>query len=207
MAGLARLRERIARDDSGFTMLEVVVTMVIMAIVMIIFSTGISQVFGVQSKVDAASNSQSQLNIAFEKLDKQIRYASGISTPGLIGSDPVVEYLTSFTGTDVCTELRLHNGQLQQRTWTHSTAATPPTPSPTVKAPLASSLSGTTPFVVTAASATFNFQRLEIKLTNTSLTGNKAVTRQSDITFTALNTDLTTVSPTICTEGRSAVWA
>ncbi len=201
-----RVRARVV-DEDGFTMLEVVITMVIMGIVMIIFSTGVAQVFGVQNKVDAADNAQSQLNIAFQKLDKQIRYASAISSPGVLNGDPVVEYLTSFTGVDVCTQLRLHNGQLQQRSWPHSSATTPPVPTPTVHAPLASNLSGTTPFTVIAVGIdSSNYQRLEIALTATVGTGSKAVTRKSDITFTALNTYEMPPSGQICAEGRNATW-
>jgi prepilin-type N-terminal cleavage/methylation domain-containing protein len=207
MRVLDRVRPKEAADEQGFTMIEVVVTLVIMSIVMVIFSTGIAQVFGVQNKVDAASNAQGQLTIAFQKLDKQIRYASGISQAGTLNGDPVVEYLTSFTGVNTCTELRLHNNQLQQRTWLQSSAASPPVPSPTVLAPLASYLSGSTPFTVTDAGATYNYQQLEIAVTATYGTGRNAISRQSDITFTALNTTQTANNDSVCTEGRSAPWA
>jgi prepilin-type N-terminal cleavage/methylation domain-containing protein len=222
---ITRLTARLdrARSDDGFTMIEVVVTMVIMAVVLVIFSAGIAQVFGVESKVEAASNSQSSLSIAFQKLDRQIRYATGISTPGPMqtgDADPVVEFLTTNTGANICTQLRLDvgSGQLLERTWTQSPLAVPPIPTPDTQPPLASGFlppSTTSDPVVPAPFTTkptsdgttsFNYQRLEINLTAIDGTGQHAVTRQSDVIFTALNTDLSSATTGVCTEARKAEW-
>ncbi len=192
---------RRARQDTGYTLVEVVVSMTLLSIVMAIFTTGVLQMYRVANRSEATATAQSQINIAFLRLDKEIRYAAGISTPGTVGSDPYVEYLISYTGTAVCTELRLHvaTRQLQRRTWNQG--ASPLTPSPWI--PLASDVSSTQAFTFTAADATFNFQRLRLKLVATSGAGGTATPKQSDITFTALNTSLTTSSATICIEGRA----
>jgi prepilin-type N-terminal cleavage/methylation domain-containing protein len=204
MTPLAAARRRLAdraNGDDGFTMLELVVTMTIMTIVLVIFASGVIQAYAAEDRVDASANSETEISIAFQRLDKEIRYAAGISNVGTVSGDSYVEFLTSFTGTAVCTELRLHvaTNQLQQRTWTQG--MTPLVP--TAWTPLASFVTATTPFTLTPANIAINFQRLEITLNATTGSGPNAITKQSNITFTALNTSLNTNSATTCTEGRA----
>lgn len=189
-----------AGADTGMTLIELMVSLTVMSVFMTIFTSGVIQMYRAANKDEAASTAQSQVNLAFLRLDKEIRYAAGLSAPDLVGADPYVEYLTTNTGAAVCTELRLHlaNGQLQRRTWTRG--AVPVTPTPWI--PLASGVSSATPFTVSAADPTYNFQRLRLALTATSGKGGTAVSKQSDVTFTALNTSLGTSSATLCTEGR-----
>ncbi len=190
-----------AGQDAGITLVEVVVSMSLMAVFMAMFTTTILGIFRMVNRNDATSTAQSQVNIAFLRLDKEIRYAAGISVPGSVGTDPHVEYVTTNTGTPVCTQLRLHlaSQQLQRRTWT--SGSTPVTP--TAWIPLASNVGGAQPFTFSAAGDTFNFQRLRLTLIATAGGGSTAASRQTEITFTALNTTLGTSSADICTEGRS----
>jgi type II secretory pathway pseudopilin PulG len=194
-----RTNRRRATGDAGITMVDVVVSMTIMSIFLAMFTGGVLQMFRTANRSEAASFTQSQINIAFLRLDREIRYAAGLSTPGYVGPDAYVEYLTTNTGTPVCTELRLHGTtrQLQRRTWTQGSLA------PTAWIPLASDVRSAQPFTLTAADATFNFQRLELKLFADSGGGSTATSKQTDVTFTALNTSLTTSSATVCTEGRA----
>ncbi len=200
--GVGALRERLraaATDDRGFTMTEIVVTMTVMSVVMAIFTGGIVQMFNTSDKSESLAASQAQNNIAFLRLDKQIRYASGISTPGAVNSAPYVEYLLSSTGTATCYELRLKDAKLQQRVWVQGTSA-----SGSPWTVLASGVTSTQPFTYLAANATFNFQRLRLRLTAT-YGGNKTLSAaNTDITFTAVNTTLGTSSAAVCTEGRAA---
>jgi type II secretory pathway pseudopilin PulG len=188
-------------EDSGITLVEVVVSMSIMGVFMAMFTATILGIFRTVDRSDATSTAQSQVNLAFLRLDKEIRYAAGISVPASVGADPYVEYLTANTGTPVCTELRLHlaTGQLQRRTWTEGSA--PVTPGAWV--PLASNVSSAQPFTFSVADATFNFQRLRLTLVAKAGAGSTAASRLTDTTFTALNTSLATSSAAICTEGRS----
>jgi len=173
----------------------------LVSIFLVMFTGGILQMYRSANKHESLSTAQSQINTAFLRLDKEIRYSSGISTPATVGSDPYVEYLMTNTGTAVCVEVRLHvsNGQLQRRTWTQGASPLVPT----AWIPLASGVSGATPFTFTAADPTYNFQRLELKLTGTAGMGTTATTKPTDVTFTALNTSLSTNSTTTCTEGRT----
>ena len=155
-----------------------------MSVVMAIFTGGIVQMFNTSDKSESLAASQAQNNIAFLRLDKQIRYASGISTPGAVNSAPYVEYLLASTGTATCYQGTTASGS----PWTV----------------LASGVTSTQPFTYLAANATFNFQRLRLRLTAT-YGGNKTLSAaNTDITFTAVNTTLGTSSAAVCTEGRAA---
>jgi hypothetical protein len=148
----------------------------------------------------------------FLRLDKEVRYASALSKPGQVGGVWYVEMLTTNTGTPRCTQLRLTaDGRMERRSWTQGSAVTSGEP----WSQLATGLSATTPFTVLPADPTFNFQRLRVWVQATSgITGDGAgatgsgSTNETDVTFTALNTSLTTdedasMSETVCTEGRS----
>jgi hypothetical protein len=169
-----------------------------MSIFMGMMTTGIVEVYRVINTNDAINTAQDQINIAYLKLDREIRYASDLSTEGQVGADWYIEYLTTYTGTSVCTELRLHvaNRQLQKRSWTQGGTV------PTTWLVLASAVTATKPFTFHSADATFNYPRLSLNLTATAGTGGTAAGKQMNITFTALNT--TSSSASVCTEGRSS---
>ena len=194
-------RARLASDD-GFTMIDVVMSMVILGIVMALFSSAMFQIYGAQERTQTTADSQSQIVTAFQRLDKQVRYASGISPQGAVGADQYVEFQTTNTGAAICTELRMHaaNGQLQIRTWT--SGMSPLVPS--AWNPLATGVISTQPFTFTPADPAIGFQRLEVNLSIKTGSNQNATVRQSDIQFTALNTSLATgLTTTLCTEGRA----
>lgn len=186
--------------DSGLTLIEITVAMVVMGIAMSIFTTGIVQIFRTTSRVESLSSSQSQVLTAFDRLDREVRYASAISDP-VTGTDSYVEYLMATTGTNVCVELRLRSatGQLQRRTWSKDVA----TVTPTAWTLLASSVSSTTPFIVTPADSVLNSPTLQVNLKLTVGTGTNAAVRETRMTAAALNASTDTADPDICTDGRS----
>ncbi|SHN20950.1 hypothetical protein [Cryptosporangium aurantiacum] len=188
-------------DDSGYTLAEAVVTMVLTAAFMAISTTAILALYSSTNRSQAIADAQQQLGIAFGRLDRQIRYASGVSKPGTVNGEPYVEFLTTYTGTPVCTQLRVRpsSGEFQQRTWVQGTGAVTPTP----WTQLANGVTAATPFTFHAADATYNFQQLGVVLTAVAGGPAASTTRQFTATFTALNTSLSTQSSTACAEGRS----
>lgn len=204
---MRRVRARLAAiaddDDQGTTLMELIVGMAIMSIFMSIFLTAILLMTKTANKVEATSITASQTNQAFLRLDKTVRYASAISTPGVSSTsgDWYAELdspATTVNGNDTCTQLRIDTGRLQQRTWTIANGAATGTTAPTWTsiasfltngsvAPASADVPFTAPAASTSASTTF--QRLQIVLIATSGNSGQATTR-SQMTFTALNSDV-----------------
>lgn len=201
----ARLRVLLRRrpaGDGGFSMVELTVGMVVMAVMMAMFMTSVVQMFQAANKTDNIASSQSQLSIAFQRLDTQIRYAEGLSTP-TTAAPWYAEFVTAATGTATCTQLWLDTSarQLKHRTWTQGGSY-----SRIAGVPIASGITATQPFTVYSPDTIYNVQRLRIRLTATSGAGASGSTQNVDVTFTAMNTSLSTSSATVCTEGRSIPW-
>jgi len=182
--------------------MEVTITLSVMSVVMALFSTAIVQLYSATNNNEALTIATQQLHNAFVRLDRDIRYASGISQPGdVAGGNEYVEYAITNTGTTVCTQLRLvgSTGLLQTRRkiGTGSTSAW---------STLASYLTAAKSFTRTTASTGGKpFQQLDISLTARVGAGRTAGTttggakRQTvQYTFTALNTTPATASSTVC---------
>lgn len=190
--------------DAGVSLIEVMMSMALSSIVMAIFTTAVVQVYRSVNVAENTGVSQSQLHVAFESLDREIRYASGITEPNTtaVGGAWYVEFLGATPeGAPVCRQLRLDAaGVLQELTWTPGS----PPAAGTRGRTLASNLAVTAPFVrltphqQSTATVVSDYQRLRLRLTARS----GATVSQSDVTFTALNTSRDTTDPNVCIEGR-----
>jgi prepilin-type N-terminal cleavage/methylation domain-containing protein len=212
---IGRLRPARERADAGFTLIELMVSIGLMAIISTAFIAATNSVYhGIhkeQGIVDANDGNHRALTV----LDKQVRYASGINTPVLASDgDFYVEYLwtkTSTTTVDVatCSQWRLDpvNDLLQWRSWTSGTTPTtrpvfvtvdtgvtndPVANPPFVLAPLVqvNPPAGVTPVIL-------QFQELRVTLVGQRDQGN--VTNTS--TLTALNsTSSSALATPVCQE-------
>jgi Tfp pilus assembly protein PilV len=174
-----------AARDAGISLIEVVVSMVLMGIFLSMFAAGIAKMYNAADRTDSLTQTSAQVDIAFDRLDKEIRYASAINPPGK-GTDGnwYVEFLNTSSGTSACTQLRVANSQLQQRTWTGT-----PTGAPTWT-PLASSVAApgaTSPFTWYAAQGSQLTQRLKVTLNAVSGVGSAQRQSTTMVTFSAMN--------------------
>jgi len=205
-----------SRDDAGYSLLEVLVTMGVMSVLMVIFTTAIIQVFRTSGKAESIAAAQSELQRGFQRFDRELRYASWIAQPGQVGTAWYVEF-AGPDGTE-CLQLRLETapatgtgsrdgqGVLQLLRW--KAAALPPVknqPGQTVASQLV--VTGVDPFFERQAAGVSpdpdsefipDFQRLRVRLTSRVGSG----TAQVDTTFTALNTSRTTPTTHTCGNGR-----
>jgi prepilin-type N-terminal cleavage/methylation domain-containing protein len=194
-------------NDDGVTLAELLVAMSITTIAAAIGTSAIVQIYRAVDSFQAQSTAEQQLTTTFERLDKQVRYATAISQPGMANADYYVEYLIGSSGTPTCTELKLDppSGKLQWRTW----------PNGSVTAmgawlPLASGVSVITtsngqvvqPFTLTPATSVLNYERLQVSLNSSDGTGSTAANRQSIVTWAAMNADRSAATD-VCTEGRA----
>lgn len=187
-------RVRPDRRDAGTTLVEVMVTLGIMSVAMAVATAGILQMYRSSYWSEASSIDMSQLQTAFERLDRTVRYASAISEPNpaaTAGGGWYVEWSITTAGVTTCTQLRLDgpSGRLQSRSM-------PSGGQIGGWSTIASSLGGTQPFALEPASASgYPHQRLTVTLT----VGSTGHTRPSLFTFTALNSSLATDSSDVCT--------
>ncbi|MCY7396124.1 MAG: hypothetical protein LH468_08255 [Nocardioides sp.] len=183
--------------ERGTTMVEVVVALTIMTICGSIFTGAVVTLHKTSNQAQAITNAATQNNQAYQTLDRTVRYASAISSPGVSsGAEATgnwyVELRTTTSGAEVCTQLRVDvtGRQLQTRSWS---VTSPVTPSAWV--PIASGItngteaagSATRPFVLPAQAPTVNRQQLRITLVSRAGPASQPVSSTSSFTLTALN--------------------
>jgi len=189
------------RDDDGVTLIEMVVGMAVMMIFLGIFTGAMVMMSRSETKARAVSDTSSQVNRAFLWLDRSVRYSSGISTPGSASGDFYVELSNTGTGSQVCTQVRLHvaNHQLQRRSWTVSgTSYT----NLSAWIPIADSITNTTtPFSV-AGTVTGSqvHQQLGVTLTSAGGTAGAPTSSESSFTLTAVNSASADAVSGLCQE-------
>jgi hypothetical protein len=200
--------------DGGTSLVEVMATMTIMVTVGAIFTGSIVQVYRSANVVESRAEAQAQIGQAYLRLDREIRYAYGISTPSTpeeaaaASGTWYVEYLRidSGTGAAHCDQLRMQGGVLMLRQWT---PGSPPATSQgggvlassidmssfaTASAagamvPFELQAAGSAPYASPAVGSAFSPDSARLRLRLVTLAGGQR--RSSDITFTAMNTTRT----------------
>jgi len=108
-------------DDSGFTLVEMIVAMGIFGILLAIFATAVQTFSASTVRTLRSSDQATQSRVAFDLFDKQVRAASAISKPGLglTGLNWYVEYQDDVDVPSTCTQwvLRTATGVLETRKW------------------------------------------------------------------------------------------
>ncbi|MEV8505166.1 hypothetical protein AB0368_10105 [Actinoplanes sp. NPDC051475] len=103
------------RDEDGSSLAELLVTMGIMSVVMMLVTGAILEVYRSVQVTDTLTAAQAQLSVAFQRFDRQLRYATWINKPGVPSGSQTwyVEFASQerdpSTGLDVdkCRQLRL----------------------------------------------------------------------------------------------------
>jgi len=205
MMALLRRGLRRSAGDGGFTLVEVLVGMVLMTTVGAMFTTAVLTIYRTTARAEAIAESQSRVTLAVNRLDREIRYASAISRPATAGGNRYVEFLVTNNRSDgTCVQLRVEPSgtnpvryAMKRREWTQGqiTTATPWTL-------LMTDLTTLDVFHVPAADPAVDFQRLRLRLTAQVGVGTVAKSKETDITFTALNSSMVPDNSAICAEGR-----
>jgi type II secretory pathway pseudopilin PulG len=205
-------------DDQGYTLVELLVAAGLMSTVLIIVHGGLVEVYSNVNRADTLGAARDQLSTSFRRLDKELRYASWVSTPGQVGNAWYLEYATPLG----CRQLVLRNGVLTTASW-NLPSTTPGTPA-TIGSNL--SLTGTTaPFTVylpnsqpyaTASAGTsgvgadYQLAHTQVRLRFTGQLGPTSL--PFDVLFTAQNTSASNVfsdngklTPNDCSKARPTV--
>jgi prepilin-type N-terminal cleavage/methylation domain-containing protein len=191
-------------DDEGVTLIELVVSLTIMAVMMTIFTTGVLQMYQAANKTESLATAQEQLNTVFLRLDKVVRYAAWISDTVRNGDRFDVRMLTTNADGQQCYGLRLNSTEnvLLITGWALSDAPTISTyAGTTIWTTLATNVdapAGVMPFERVPADAVQNFDRLQLTLEATSGTNTSRTRTDTSVRFTALNTSLARSSADAC---------
>lgn len=187
-------------SQAGFTLIELLVSMGLFAVLLVVMMGAITAMTVDLRKANGVSIASDQARRAFERLDKQVRYADAISTPGTVGSDSYVEFRTTdAAGQQLCRQWRLVAGSdlLQQRSWLAGTTPASPPAWKTVSVGVAN-LSTQPPFTLQAPTTARPYQQLTVDVVVTS--GSKPVGRaEIETVFAARNTNSST-STSVCNQ-------
>jgi len=194
--------------DQGFTLIDIIVATSIMAVIMVIVTGGILEVYSDVNKTDGISTARDQVGNSFRRLDKELRYATWVATPGQVNGAWYLEWATPVN----CQQLVFQNGVLTKLVWTLP-GVTPGSPQ-TIASDLAQT--GTTPpFTVYApgnkpyasaspgtsgVGANYELEHSQVRLRFSGHVGK--VDLPLDVLFTAENTNRNTPAANACSQGR-----
>ncbi|MEU4240650.1 prepilin-type N-terminal cleavage/methylation domain-containing protein [Actinoplanes sp. NPDC026619] len=202
------MRGDVETGDEGFSLIEVIVSMSVMAVVMVMVTGAITEVYSDVTRTDGLSSARDQIGNSFRRLDKELRYATWVSTPGQVGGAWYLEYATPNN----CQQLVFKAGVLTRAVWT--LPGTTPGTATTIATDLAQTGS-IAPFTVYApgdqpyASASPNVSGVgsgyepehnQIRLRFTGAVAK--TTLPLDVLFTAQNTNRNTSALNDCSKGR-----
>jgi prepilin-type N-terminal cleavage/methylation domain-containing protein len=212
------------RRDEGFSLLEIMMSMTIMSIVMSITVGAIVQIYRTANRIENAALARAQLATSFARLDKEIRYATWVNSPGQVAGAWYVEFdvppqpPAKSDDPHECRQLALKNGALTLAGWKLAAdgSTVPPGPATTLGTGIAV-ISGVSPFTLYAAGSVpfatspaaaakagvgiqFKPEFAQIRLQFNSVAG--GTTLPFDITFTAQNNNADSPKSSDCADGR-----
>jgi prepilin-type N-terminal cleavage/methylation domain-containing protein len=215
LLGRARAR-RSAASDTGFTLVELIIAVLIFAIFLGIVLTSVVSLTKASTRVQVTAQSASGELAVFQRFDRQVRYADSINFPGVGATtgDTYIEFRTpassSSTNVTQCEQWRFDPTArvLQSRTWPDSGTASATWETDLTN--VANDGGATYPFALTpAANNASAYQELTLTLDvgNTAVKGAAISTTyvaRNSSTLSPSNTDDTVVGVSdhpICTGG------
>lgn len=197
---------RSVRRDAGLSVVEVVVAMAVTSLLLGALATAVVGLLGAYGKVQDTELANDRGRVVLDRLDRDLRQASVVNQPGVVGGSAYAEYETDVGAAgapSTCTQWRLDSAGhvLAVRSW-------PPLPAPTaapawntVATRVVNDLAAEPPFQVTPAGGAVQHAQLTVQL-RLGLSRGQSLTRA---TVTARNSSGSS-SPTapICLDyGRS----
>lgn len=200
---IAKLRRKRAQDE-GISLVELIVSTMIFAMILAIITTTIMTMMHDQQRENGIGANLDSSRKLIETLDRQVRYANAITTPGT-GTDGgyYVEFRTGNANQQqTCTQLRYlpSTGVVAYRTWLPPLGGTGSVTASSwiTLAFNVSPPSGNTIWSITPSASTSNRTALTANFVTSN--GAPATSTSSQVTITALNTSSSSASTTVCNE-------
>ncbi len=175
-------------------MVELLVSMVIFAVLLAIFTSGIASMSRTTARVTSTGEASTELSRLYNRLDREIPYATAVNRPVQVGGSWYLEFATRTTkaGTaPYCTQYRYvpSTGTVDRRRWNESGP-----PGVTAWARVSTGVQargGASPWTFQAAGSTYERQRLVVAV---DVVRPRTPVQQLDTTFVARNTDANTLT-------------
>lgn len=197
------------QDESGFTLVEMLVALTLFSVLLALFTSATTMMYQSVRRQQGLADDADGARRVLQLLDKQVRYANGINTPGTTadGSTWVEWRQGNHDQQQTCVQWRLTAaGDMQFRTWAPPlVAAVPPvavTPGPwsTRASRLLPPATGSV-FALGSTVGNGDGVRQQLTVAFRTAYGRPVVQRASQVTLTALNTPTPTPpSPAVCQE-------
>lgn len=125
MIAFHRARRRFASEQSGFSLIELIVAMGIFSIFIAIFTVSVANLARGTSRAQTTAEASSGVLIVFQNLDRQVRYANAVNRPGLGSSGArYIEFrrdkpILGAADVSTCTQWRFlpAEGRVEMREW------------------------------------------------------------------------------------------
>jgi prepilin-type N-terminal cleavage/methylation domain-containing protein len=217
-----RSRPEVSTSDhreAGLTLVEMLITMAILALFLALFSTALMAMLRSVQKQTGVVAAQTSTRTAFEMLDKQIRYADAVTTPGTVAGVQWIEWrvpdpkilVAQSASQERCFQWRAttSTGALQYRSWIVPTTGGVAAPGwisvatglviGTVPV-FTTSIAGlqSAPFSLPATGQTYSLVQAQVGVALSVSLKSPAGRSVASSVFTALNSDATPDS--VCTE-------
>ncbi|BBH68358.1 hypothetical protein ACTI_50430 [Actinoplanes sp. OR16] len=113
------------QDDTGYTLIELLVSMGLMSVVLVMVVSGLSEVYSDVNRADGMAGAREQITTSFRRLDKEVRYANWMAQPSPAMSGA---YYLEYATLNGCRQLAYKNGALTLAAWDPAKGTTPGTP-------------------------------------------------------------------------------
>jgi prepilin-type N-terminal cleavage/methylation domain-containing protein len=195
MTAIRRVLRRVHRDERGYSLTELLVSMAIFAILLALITAATISMFSSLRRQTGQTDNLDNSRKVITLLDKQVRYANAVNTPGT-GTDGnfYVEWRTgNLNQQQTCYQWRWVTAAktLEWRTWQPDLFGGAGTPVASAWVPEGNgvSKSGATPiFSITPDTAAVTTSRELLTITFVSTHGKPAKSTTSKVSITAANT-------------------
>jgi prepilin-type N-terminal cleavage/methylation domain-containing protein len=154
--------------DAGMSLTELIIAMAIFTIVITVFTGGLMTMARSTARTFEVTDASNSLRTTFQHLDRQIRYASSINSPGVGSSGSwYVEFLTTSVPDGelpICTQWRYDPTAetLAYRTWRDDSSSAVSNWRVVAEDVRNDTASGQDPFVYHRANGVYTRQRLDV---------------------------------------------